>query len=91
MTWRILTDQAWFDLERLQDSERSSVVDDLMAWIEHGPPRQARRQLGGAELFEHRLPSGFDVVYLVDERVPYVAVLRVRKARRPGPGNSRPT
>ena len=80
MSWRILTGQAWADIERLDEGERDAVTSDLMAWVEAGPPRQNRRDLAGVELFDDRLPSGFDVVYIIDESIPYAAVLRIRPA-----------
>jgi len=36
--------------------------------------------VGEARLYEDRLPSGFDVVYLVVETAPLVAFLRIRRA-----------
>jgi hypothetical protein len=80
VSWRILTGQAWGDIEKLNESERNAIADDLMAWVEAGPPRRNRRDLAGAELYDDGLPSGFDVVYLVDESVPYAALLRIRRA-----------
>jgi hypothetical protein len=53
-----------------------------MEWVEAGPPRTNRRDVAGAELFEDELRSGFEVVYLVDESVPYAAILRVRRRHR---------
>jgi hypothetical protein len=35
--------------------------------------------VGGVELFEERLESGFVVTYFVDEGEPYVAIVRVRR------------
>jgi hypothetical protein len=84
VSWRVLTDTAWSDLEGLTAEERSSIASDLMAWTEHGPPRGNRREVGGALLFTDDLPSGFRVVYVVDESVPYAAVVRIR--RRPSEG-----
>jgi hypothetical protein len=80
VSWQILTGQAWADIEKLDESERNGLADDLMAWVESGKPRHNRRDLAGTELYDDRLPSGFDVVYLADESVPYAALLRVRWA-----------
>ena len=72
----VLTETA---LEGLGDAEKGAVTADLFPWVEHGPPRENRRTLLGAKLFEDELPSGFRVAYFVDESVPYVAVVRVRR------------
>ena len=82
MSWRILLNQAAPDLERLDDEDRASISGELMEWVEAGPPRTNRRDVAGAELFEDELRSGFEVVYLVDEAVPYAAILRVRRRHR---------
>ncbi|MDQ2727932.1 MAG: hypothetical protein M3Y91_08750 [Actinomycetota bacterium] len=81
MSWRVLTDRAWNDLEAFEDEERAALTSDLLEWIDAGPPRINRRSLAGVELYDDRLPSGFQVVYLVDQSVPFAALLRVRRAR----------
>ena len=42
-------------------------------------PRRNRRLVFDVEVFEDAVPSGFRVTYIVNDAVPYVAVLRVRK------------
>lgn len=81
MTWRIfITESSESDLDRLSEDERSALAEDLFAWVAAGPPRRTSRWLAGAEVFEDRLPSGLAVTYFVDEREPYVAILRVGRA-----------
>jgi len=79
VTWRVLTNAVASDLERLSDEDRDAVVQDLLGWVDDGPPRGHPREVGGARLFEERLPSGFEVVYVVVETVPLVALLRLRR------------
>jgi hypothetical protein len=81
VSWRILLNQAAPDLEKLDEADRTSISSELTEWIEVGPPRRNRRDVAGAELFQDELRCGFEVVYLVDESVPYAAVLRVRRRR----------
>jgi hypothetical protein len=59
VSWRILAERAWMNLEKLDEDERAAVADDLLGWVETGPPRSNRRDVGGLELFDDRLPSGF--------------------------------
>ena len=80
MSWRIfVTDPAAGDFSRLSEAERNLVNEDLLAWVDAGPPQANRRELGGLELFEDALSAGFRVTYFVNESEPYVAVLRVRR------------
>ncbi len=80
MSWRVfLTNSAQPDVDALTDADRAALTEDLFAWVEPGPPRSGRRIVAGAELFEHRLPSGIVLTYFVNEKVPYVAVIRARK------------
>jgi mRNA-degrading endonuclease RelE of RelBE toxin-antitoxin system len=80
VSWRVfLTDSSQPDLEPLSEAEQGALVDELFGWVEAGPPRTNRRVVGGVELFEERLESGFVVTYFVDEGEPYVAVVRVRR------------
>jgi len=77
VSWRVvITETA---LEGVSDAEKAAVTAELFAWVEAGPPRQNRRPVFGAPLFEDRLPSGFEVAYFVDAAVPYIAVVRVRR------------
>lgn len=77
MSWRVVVTETV--LEGLSEAEKATVTAELFAWVEAGPPRKNRRPVFGAPLFEDSLPSGFDVAYFVDESVPYVAVVRVRR------------
>jgi hypothetical protein len=79
VNWRILaTDASQPDFDRLNEEARAALTDDLFGWVEAGPPRTNRRFVGGLELFEDRVESGFTVTYFVEELTPYVAILRVR-------------
>lgn len=80
MSWRVFaTDASQPNFDELTDAERSALADDLFAWVEAGPPRTNRRLVADAEVFEDEVPSGFRVVYFVDESEPYIGILRVRK------------
>jgi hypothetical protein len=80
VSWRLfLTDTSQPDLEPLSEAEQGALVDELFGWVEAGPPRTDRRVVGGVELSEERLESGFVVTDFVDEGEPYVAVVRVRR------------
>jgi hypothetical protein len=79
VNWRILaTDGSQSDFDRLSEEERAALADDLFGWVEAGPPKTNRRVVGGLELFEDRVQSGFTVTYFVDDSAPYVGILRVR-------------
>jgi len=41
--------------------------------------RTSGRVVAGVQLFEDQLASGISVTYFVDEQVPYVGVVRIRK------------
>ncbi|MFP5319194.1 MAG: hypothetical protein ACLGI2_13005 [Acidimicrobiia bacterium] len=77
MSWRVVVTET--ALEGLGDADKATVTAELFGWVEDGPPRQNRRLISGAPLFEDGLPSGFRVAYFVDESIPYVAVVRVRR------------
>lgn len=84
MTWRVLTTPAAEpDFVALTDHDRASVVGDLFAWVEDGPPRSRSRLVGEAVLFDDPLPCGYSVSYFVNESDRYVAVLRLRKSLPP--------
>ncbi|MDQ3681432.1 MAG: hypothetical protein M3378_13030 [Actinomycetota bacterium] len=80
MTWRVfLTDSSQPDLDTLTPADRAAITDELFAWVPDGPPRTRGQVVAGVELFEDQLPSGISVTYLVDEQVPYVGVVRIRR------------
>lgn len=80
MSWRVLTTPACEpDFRALSEQDRTTVVENLFAWVEEGPPRSAPRLVGGAVLFDDRLPCGYSVSYFVDEAQRYVAVVRLRR------------
>ena len=67
------------DLDRLTPADRAALTDELFAWVSDGPPRASSQIVAGVQLFEDRLPSGISVTYFVDEQVPYIGVVRVRR------------
>ena len=80
MSWRVFaTAASESDFEKLSEQDRAALNNDLFAWVDSGPPRRQRRLVFDLEVFEDVVPSGFRVTYIVNEAVPYVAVLRVRK------------
>ncbi|MGH9156796.1 MAG: hypothetical protein ACRD1K_13395 [Acidimicrobiales bacterium] len=78
MSWRVVLGDA--ALAGLSEAEQDAVSSDLFPWVEDGPPRINSRTVLGAMFFEDEIPSGYRIAYFVDESVPYVAILRVRKA-----------
>lgn len=66
-------------LAGLTDAQKDAVSADLFSWVENGPPRLNSRTLRGAEVFEDEILSGYRIAYYVEESVPYVAIIRVRK------------
>jgi hypothetical protein len=80
VSWRVFaTATSEPDFDKLNEEERAALNDDLFAWVDTGPPRRNRRLVFGFEVFEDVVPSGFRVTYIVNDAVPYVALLRVRK------------
>ncbi len=80
MTWRIfLTDSSQPDLDTHTPADRAALTEELFAWVPDGPPRTSSQVVAGVQLFEDQLPSGLSVTYFVDEQVPYVAVVRIRR------------
>lgn len=77
MSWRVVVSDA--ALGGLGESDRHAVTAELFAWVEAGPPRRNRRMLGVVEMYEDEVPSGYRVSYFVEESMPYVAIVRVRK------------
>jgi hypothetical protein len=79
VSWRIFaTATADPDFATLTDAQRAALNEDLFAWVETGPPKQSKRTLSGAEIYEDVVPSGFRITYFVNDSEPYVAILRVR-------------
>jgi hypothetical protein len=80
VSWRVFaTNESQPDFDKLSEADRAALDADLFGWVEHGPPRINRRIVGGARFFEDAVPSGLVVTYFVNETVPYVAILRVRR------------
>lgn len=80
MTWRIfLTDSSQPDLDALTPADHAELTEELFAWVPNGPPRTRAEVVSGAQLYEDQLPSGISVTYFVDEQVPYVGVVRIRR------------
>lgn len=80
MTWRIfLTDSSQPDLDALTPADSAALTEELFAWVGNGPPRRRGQVVAGVQLYEDQLPSGISVTYFVDEHVPYVGVVRIRR------------
>jgi hypothetical protein len=85
VTWGIdFTSRVRTDLVGLEEQTSEALTDTLMAWVENGPPRENRRQLGGVEFFETTIAQRYLLGYVVREDPPGVLLLWLR--RRPGLG-----
>ena len=79
MSWRVFaTAAADPDFARLSDDQRTTLNEELFAWVEQGPPRRNMRSLMDVDIYEDQVPSGHRITYFVDESEPYIAILRVR-------------
>ena len=80
MSWRVFaTDASQPDFDKLTETERAALDTVLFGWVEHGPPRLNPRTATGVQLYADEVPAGLVVTYFVNETVPYVAILRVRR------------
>ena len=83
MTWGIdFTSRVRADVVGLEERDSEELTDTLMVWVENGPPRENRRQLGGVEFFEATIAQRYLLGYIVREDPPGVLLLWLR--RRPG-------
>lgn len=83
MSWGIdFTSRVRADLVGLEEQTTEALTDALMAWVENGPPRENRRELGGTEFFEAPIAQRYLLGYIVREDPPGVLLLWLR--RRPG-------
>ncbi len=81
MTWQVFVrGAAESDLEKLSEAEKSTLVSDMFAWVEHGPPCETRRDVLGVEMFDDHLAAGFRITYVVDHEDERILVVRIRKA-----------
>jgi hypothetical protein len=80
VTWRVfLTDSSQPDLDALTRADRAVITEELFACVPDGPPRTSGQVVAGVQVYEDHLPSGISVTYFVDEQVPYVGVIRIRR------------
>jgi hypothetical protein len=79
VTWRVfLTDSSQPDLDRL--SRRIAPLSPTNCSPGCRTDRLARAARSWrVQLFEDQRPSGISVTYFIDEQVPYVGVVRVRR------------
>jgi len=83
VTWGIdFTSRVRADVVGLEERDSEELTDALMVWVENGPPRENRRQLGGVEFFEATIAQRYLLGYIVREDPPGVLLLWLR--RRPG-------
>ena len=67
MTWRVFVRaSAETDFEALDPGDQAQLAEELLAWVEHGPPRQERRDLLGVEMFND-VVANCRITYYVDE------------------------
>jgi hypothetical protein len=79
VSWRVFaTAAADPDFARLTDEQRTTLNEDLFAWVEQGPPRRNMRRVMDVDIYEDQVPSGYRITYFVDDSEPYIAILRVR-------------
>jgi mRNA-degrading endonuclease RelE of RelBE toxin-antitoxin system len=82
VTWRVFVrGAAEADFERLDPNDQQVVSAELFTWIEQGPPRQTRRDVLGAEMFDDVVGGRYRIVYVVDEGQQSILVVTIR--RRP--------
>jgi hypothetical protein len=80
VTWRVfLTDTSQPDLDALTPADSAALTEELFAWVPNGPPQTSSQVVAGVQLYEDQLPSGISVTYFVNEQVPYVGVVRIRR------------
>jgi hypothetical protein len=80
VSWRVfLTDSSQPDLDALTPVDRAVITDELFAWVSDGPPRTRGQVVVGVQLYEDQLLSGISVTYFINEQVPYVGVVRIRR------------
>ena len=79
MTWRVFVRaSAETDFEALDPGDQVQLAEELFSWVEHGPPRQERRDVLGVEMFND-VVMGCRVTYYVDAARGVVLVIRIRK------------
>ncbi len=80
MTWRVLSSPACLpDFRAVSADKGPSLLDELFAWVEAGPPRPSPCVVGGVEIYDVPLACGYTVSYFVDEADRYIAVIRLRR------------
>ncbi|MDQ6783123.1 MAG: hypothetical protein M3063_06720 [Actinomycetota bacterium] len=80
MTWRVfLTDSSQPDLDVLTPADRSPSPRNCAPGSQTDRLGRVAQIVAGVQLFEDQLPSGISVTYFVDEQVPYVGVVRIRR------------
>jgi hypothetical protein len=83
VTWGIdFTSRVRADLVGLEEPVSQVLTDTLKAWVESGPLRENRRELGGIEFFEVSIAERYLLGYIVREEPPSVLLLWLRS--RPG-------
>ena len=83
MSWDVdFSSRIEADLVGLDESV-SGALDDLVAgWLDHGPPLQGERTLGGLTFYEEVVAGRFVLAYVVDEERSRFMLLWLRA--RPG-------
>ena len=83
MTWQVdFTPTIRSDLVGFDPLVHDALIDLLVEWTSHGPPREGERTLMDVTLYESELTDRYLVAYVIDDQRQRFALLWVR--RRPG-------
>jgi hypothetical protein len=78
VSWRInLSSDSHDQLDRLSEEDRGAVLEELVSWVEDGPPLGREHYARGRRLVEHQLEAGFTVIYFNHAPEDYVTVVYI--------------
>lgn len=83
MTWEVdFTQRARSDLVGLDAVAGEAVIDALVDWTSHGPPRDNQRTILGITFVEVTVAEAYLMAYVIDDERERFAVMWLRT--RPG-------
>ena len=83
MTWSVdFTTSIRADLVGLEPGVNEALLDALVVWTEHGPPREGARTIRGITFYETIIADRYLIAYSVDDERQCFVLLWLRG--RPG-------